>query len=504
MAYGEVPAPGAPPVSTVLAVDIGGSALKACLFDLDGEELATASVPLSFAEDASGRSEQDPQLWWDAFRQAFEVLAGQSPARAATVAAVAACGMTRTQVLLDADHKVLRPAIGFRDARAAAVAAEAAARHASLGGSFNAFHPAARLLWLRQTEPETFAATRLVLEPKDYLNLRLTGQAMSDPISQHWLGQLETAAALGIDRNLLPRWGRPFARVGTVVPDLPGALGGLAGAPVFCGSNDTWAAVAGLGALAAGHAYCISGSSEVFGVLVDGAAAAEGLITIPWDDLWHIGGPGQNGANTLDWLIDLLDPREAPRSERLEALAAGPTSAQPLVFHPFLHGERVPFWDADLRAAFLGLGAAHGPADLVRAVMEGVAFLNRTVLERAERAAGQAVVEIRIAGGGGRSRTWNQIRADILQRPVLAAPRADMGLTGCLAVARVGLGRDVDMAAAGAALARGFTRFTPDRNRRARADALYAVFQDSHAAIASTSHRLAEIGRRELLGRGQV
>jgi xylulokinase len=492
-------------LSTVLAVDIGGSALKACLFDLDGEELAAASIPLSFAEDAGGRSEQDPQLWWDAFREAFDALAAQSPAQAAAVSAVAICGMTRTQVLLDADKNVVRPAIGFRDARAAAVATDIAARHAALPANFNAFHPAARLLWLAQAEPAAFETTRLVLEPKDYLNLRLTEQAMSDPISQHWLGEtLRGATDLGLDPTLLPRWGRPFDRVGAVVPGLPGALASIAGAPVFCGSNDTWAAVAGLGALEAGHAYCISGSSEVFGVLLDSAATAEGLITIPWDDLWHIGGPGQNGANTLDWLVDLLDPRELPRSERLERLVSGPLSAQPLIFHPFLHGERVPFWDADLRAAFLGLGAAHGPADLVRAVMEGVAFLNRTVLERAERAAGRDIVEVRIAGGGGRSRTWNQIRADILQRPVLAAPRADMGLTGCLAVARVGLGRDADMAAAGAALARGFTRFTPDRDRGARADALYAVFQETHAAIASAAHRLGEIGRRELLRSGQV
>src|SRR5688500_8188102 len=138
MAYGEVPASGAPPLSTVLAVDIGGSALKACLFDLDGEELAAASIPLSFVEDASGRSGQDLQIWWYSCRQALGTLAGRSPAQTAAVSAVAICGRTRTQVLLDAERNVVRPAIGFRDARAAAVATDIVARHAALPANFNA------------------------------------------------------------------------------------------------------------------------------------------------------------------------------------------------------------------------------------------------------------------------------------------------------------------------------------------------------------------------------
>jgi len=490
------------PAARILAVDLGGSGLKAALFTLEGEELASAARPLAFAEDeASGRSEQDPELWWQAFSQAADEIAGKSALE--NVAAVAICGFTRTQVLLDGEGEVLRPAIGFRDSRAAAAVRAAKAEPAfaahSGAGDLNPYHPLARLLWLKDAEPETWARTRLVLEPKDFLNFRLTGTPASDPVSLHWLlkalgeGSPTLAQAAGIDRRPLPEILSPSDPVGTVREGLPGALARLAGAAVFCGSNDTWAAVAGLGGLAAGRAYCISGSSEVFGLLTDRPGKAEGLITIPWQELWHLGGPGQNGSSVLSWIVDRVDPSPRPFGERLDALLAEPENPQPLLFHPFLYGERVPFWDPDLRASFLGLGPGHGRGDLVRAVMEGVALLNRLVLERAEAAAGRRAEEVRLAGGGARSPVWNRIRADITGRRMLVPGAREMGLSGCLALARLGLGLAPDI---GSAAILGETEsYEPDPARRARSDALFRLFRDTRPALAEASHRLAGMAR---------
>ncbi|MBZ8134299.1 FGGY-family carbohydrate kinase [Afifella sp. IM 167] len=496
----EKPAPG----SRILAVDLGGSGLKASLFTLEGEELATAARPLAFAEDeAGGSSEQDPELWWRAFAEAAEEIAGR--AALDKVAAVAVCGFTRTQVLLGEGGEVLRPAIGFRDSRAASTLKALKARPELAShpraGDLNPYHPLARLLWLKEAEPEIWARTRLVLEPKDFLNFRLTGRPASDPISLHWLikamgeGNPSLAEVAGIDRAPLPEILGPSTRLGAVREGLPGALGKLAGAAVFCGSNDTWTAVAGLGGLAPGRAYCISGSSEVFGVLTDRPGEAEGLITIPWQELWHLGGPGQNGSSVLSWIVDRLDLSPRPFSERLDALLAEPEHPQPLLFHPFLYGERVPFWDPDLRASFLGLGPGHGGGDLVRAVMEGVALLNRLVLERAEAAAGRTAEEIRLAGGGAKSPVWNRIRADIIGRRILVPGAREMGLSGCLALARLGLGLAEDI---GSAAILGAARtYEPDPARRERADALFRLFGDTQPALAAASRRLAEIARAQ-------
>ncbi|MGN6467599.1 MAG: xylulokinase, partial [Rhizobiaceae bacterium] len=252
---------------------------------------------------------------------------------------------------------------------------------------------------------------------------------------------------------------------------------------------------AGLGALSPGNAYCISGSSEVLGLLSDKPAEAEGLVTLPWGDrLWHIGGPGQNGSNALAWIVDRLDSSDGPLAERLENLLKLPSIEQPLLFHPYLHGERTPFWDADLRGAFLGLTARHGAGDMVRAVMEGVAFLNRLVLERGEAAAGMKVAELRIAGGGGRNAAWNRIRADALGRPVVAASEPELGLVGCLAVARVGLGLDADLSAAAEAVSPPPVRFEPDLGRHEKLNRLYMLFKETHEVVANASHRLAALG----------
>ncbi|MCT8266435.1 FGGY-family carbohydrate kinase [Afifella sp. JA880] len=492
-------------MTRVLAIDLGGSALKACLFEADGSVLASANVETGFEERAPGHSEQEPALWWEALKSACERISSESSGGLGGIAAVALCGFTRTQVFLDQAGKSVRPALGFRDSRAESALATARRDEAldadGVLAGLNAFHPTARLLWLKENEAENWERTHLVLEPKDYLNLQLTGIARSDHVSQHWLaqslarGDASAAARLGLERALLPPLGQPEDIVGQVREGLPGALSALAGAKVLCGSNDSWTAVAGLGGLKSGSAYCISGSSEVFGLLSHRRGEAEGLITIPWgEELWHLGGPGQNGANLLTWIVDGLDATPRPFQERLAALLGEPENPRPLLFHPYLHGERTPFWDGNLAASFLGMTSGHGRGDLVRAVMQGVGFLNRTVLERAETATGLAAEAVRMAGGGTKSPLWNQMRADILGRPVLVSRHAEMGLAGCFALCRVALGFAENVGAA--APEEDFTSYLPNAAHHAHYDALYALFTEMHEPVARAARSLEKLRRR--------
>lgn len=494
------------PKDMILTVDLGGSSLKAGLFGADGALRATATVAMGFEEPGGGISEQDPALWWRCFLEALDEIAEAVGPAFDAVAGVALCGFTRTQVLLDAAHAVVRPAIGFRDARAGDCVAAALARPGVAGHEearhLNVYHPLARLLWVRDHEPETWARVVHVVEPKDYVALRLTGRVASDFVSQHWLaraaagGAGSLAALAGLDRSPLPPLLNPHEGVGTVAASDHPTVARLSGMPVFCGSNDSWAAAVGLGALAAGRAYGISGSSEVFGLISDRDRKSEGLLTLPWaEGLWQIGGPGLNGANALRWVVDLLDPGTAPFEARLAGLLDRPTNAPPLLFLPYLLGERIPFWQRDLRAAFLGLGASHGPADMVRAVMQGVAFHNRLVLERAEAACGLRASEVRLGGGGASSAVWNQIRADVLGRDVLAMPSRQMGLAGCLAVARVGLGLAADLAGALDTVKGDVERFRPNPRATQSLDRLHALFVEAHPFVADISLRLQALGR---------
>ena len=454
----------------VLACDLGGTTLRLALIDRAGTVLQLHSVPTELSPDGN---EGNPDAWWAAFRDG---VAAFNPLPA--IGAVALTGMTRTTVVLGPAGP-LRPAITWRDARAAVVDRlpddpEAAA--------VNPFHPVARLLWLRRHEPAVIAQATAVIDPKDELARRLTGITGSDWVS---------AARLMASRALLARLGLP-----PVVPPViaPGAVLGpvradaipaLAGCPVVLAGHDSWACALGLGALEHGRAYNITGTTEVFGVLSRHAAPADGLVSADWGySLHQLGGPSASGGGTVAWAMGLLAPGEAVGAA-MDRLLAAPASAAPLLFLPHLSGERAPFWDAGLRGAFLGLAAEHGAADLARAVAEGVAFLNRAVLERAETALGLTVDEIRYGGGGAASAAWAQIKADVTGRVVAVTEAAETGLLGAAVAGWRALGEG------GTGLVRIRARYAPDPARRARYDRLWALWQQAGVAVRPISHALA-------------
>ena len=499
---------------TVLACDLGGTSFRAALVDERGQTIAEQSIAGPTANDRLGWSEIDPDAWWQTLIEAAAALADEAPKQLAAAEAIAICGVTRTQIFLDRDGNVLRPAITWRDARAdpgdlLAQLPQAHPEH----GHINAFHPVARLHWLRENEGAAFARLATVLDPKDFLNFRLTGRRVSDPVS---MARLAAAAINGPDgRSLLdviaapgsivPPLIAPTDLVGRVIEELPKPLDRLAGKPVFCCANDTWAAVLGLGALRPGCAYNISGTTEVFGVIGEKPLSAEGLMSVDWLGMHQLGGPGQNGADTVAWLLELLhgEPQDAPVGPAIDALLRGKTDAQPVLFLPYLSGERTPFWDADLRGAFIGLNRNHRAIDLAFAVLEGVAFLNRVVLERAETALGHPVAEIRFGGGAACNPVWRQIKADICERSVLVGESSQPGTLGAAAVAWTGLRQFPTLDAAQQALARVAHRHEPDPARAAFYRPLYDLFRQSHDALAPTSRALAALARTTPAFRGE-
>ncbi|CAH1659145.1 Xylulokinase [Hyphomicrobiales bacterium] len=490
-------------MSAVLACDLGGSSFRAALIDPSGATLAECTLAGPTLDDHLGRSEVEARAWWALFTEAVGQLSRDEPALFGRVEGVAICGVTRTQVFLGEDGRELRPALTWKDTRSAAAAERlrgTLGRHPE-AARINAFHPLARLAWLAGEEAQAFRSLACVLEPKDYLNFRLTGRQASDPVSMARLiagmeaGESGTAfAALGLPASIVPAILGPCDIVGAIQPGLPAPLDRLAGVPVFCGCNDTWAAVAGLGALRAGHAYNISGTTEVLGVLDPRQAEAEGLISIDWGGLWHLGGPSQNGADTATWLIDLLGV-SGRVGDNIDRLLAGRRHPQPLIFLPYLQGERVPYWNPNLRGAFIGLGRQHGATDLAYAVLEGVACLNRLVLERAEAALGAPVGEIRFGGGAAANPVWAQIKADLSNRPVAVGRAREPGLLGAAIIAWTGLGRFASLEAAQDALAGVARRYEPDSARRPAYDALYALYRRSEAALAPISAELAALAQ---------
>jgi xylulokinase len=175
------------------------------------------------------------------------------------------------------------------------------------------------------------------------------------------------------------------------------------------------------------------------------------------------------------------------------ALLRGARDPQPLIFLPYLQGERVPYWDAGLRGAFIGLNRRHGATDLAWAVLEGVAFQNRVVLERAEAALGGQVEEIRLGGGAAANPVWRQVKADICGRPIVVGSSQEPGLLGAAILAWTALGVFPSLATAQNALATVAARHAPDAARSARYDDLYRLFRQSEAAMTPLAHGLADM-----------
>ncbi|HEY5796145.1 MAG TPA: FGGY-family carbohydrate kinase [Bosea sp. (in: a-proteobacteria)] len=495
-------------MSVVLACDLGGTSFRAALIDKAGMTRAESMILGPSAIDRMGWSEIDATAWWRILVEATGKLAEAEPELFGTTEAVAICGVTRTQVFIGRDGSQLRPAMTWKDTRSEAASGRLREKLTEAhpeSARINAFHPLARLAWLREEEEAAFRELACVLEPKDYLNARLTGRQASDPVSMARLlasreivGGIDPFAAIGLPPSILPPVLEPCEPVGPVLPGLPAPLDRIAGVPVFCSSNDTWAAVAGLGALRPGYAYNISGTTEVLGAVGLEPVEAEGLLTVDWRGLWQIGGPSQNGADTVSWLLSLLgreggEPGSVGRE--IDALLAGRRHPQPLLFLPYLQGERVPYWNPSLRGALIGLNRQHGATDLAFAVLEGVAFLNRVVLERAEAALGGPVAEIRFGGGAAANPVWSQIKADICGRPVVVGASREPGLLGAAIVAWTGLGRFASLAEAQAELVAPAARFEPEPAHKAGYDALFALFRRSEAALAPISGDLSAFGR---------
>lgn len=480
-------------MACVLACDLGGASFRAALVDDAGQVTHLATVPLPL-----GLDEVDPEVWWLTFQTGVATVADAAGAAFEDVAAIGISAFTRTQVFLGRGGKVVRPAMTWRDTRAEtlmpALRAALPSDHPETA-AISAFHPLARLYWLARHEPVALDELEAVVDPKDYLNFRLTGRIASDTVAgARLIASASLLTAAGLPPGIVPDAVAPTDVVGTVARGLPGVLGRLAGRPVMAMANDTWAAVLGLGALRPGYGYNLSGTTEVLGVLNDVAGPAEGLLTVDWGQgVVQVGGPSQNGADTLAWLADLIrgPDTDANIGVLLDAVLAGRRAAQPALFLPYLQGERTPYWDPSLRGAFIGLNRGHRPTDIAFAVLEGVAFLNRIVLDRAEQAAGRQVDEIRFGGGGAANARWCQIKADVMDRPIVVVDEAEPGLVGVAIVAFAALGRVPDIAAGQALLVRPRMRFEPRSAAVAFYRDLFPLYRAAEAALAPISRQLA-------------
>jgi xylulokinase len=433
-----------------LGIDVGTSAVKVCALGDGGVIAATASAPLTVSNPFDGASEQDAADWWDATRAAVAALPPDIRTR---VRAIGLSGQMHGAVLLDADHRPVRPVILWNDARAATECAEMRAAEPEIGQISGVLpmpgFTAPKLRWLARHEPDTHGRIAHVLLPKDYLGFRLHGRFVTDPSDAAGTSWFDERTCTWSTRlceisATRPEW-LPEVRRGTDIAGelLPGPaeeLGLTPGIPVAAGAGDAAAGAAGIGAVEAGDGFISLGTSgQLFVTTADYRPNPDSRVhayahTMP--GLWFQMAAMLNGARPMAWLADLLRRPIQELLDEAEVARPGP------LFLPYLTGERTPHGDSDIRAGFHGLGESTTQGSLMRAVVEAVAFSFADAID-ALSAAGTLPDTLLAIGGGTRSDFLMQTIADATACRLGRSDGADIGpALGAARLACVACGAD--------------------------------------------------------------
>src|SRR5215204_1523105 len=429
--------------SLTIGIDFGTQSVRVVLAEEDGTVVGSASAPLSSIRSDEVRHEQNPEAWWTAVGEAAsEVTAGLGGRE---VQGLAICSTSGTTLLTDDEGRPLTPAIMYNDGRASeeARAAQEAGEEVwdSLGYRISCSYALPRLLWLlrngygegasRMMHQADFVASRLAgeLVDTDWSHALKTGW---DLVNERW--PEEVMERLEIPVDLLPSVVRPGTRIGSVGRSAAEHTGILAGTPIRAGMTDSCAAQIAAGALKEGSWNSVLGTTLALkGVTPKLLHDPGGVVYCHRhpDGGWLPGGASSTGAGVISEMFPEAD---------LDGLneRAGHRGASSAVFYPLVgKGERFPFADPEARSFWVG--EPEDETDRFRAVLEGVAFLERLCFVHLESLGASVSGPVSSTGGGAKSRLWSQLRADVLRIPVVV-PRSSEGSVGMAILARAGDG----------------------------------------------------------------
>jgi xylulokinase len=461
----------------LIGIDVGTTAVKAVLFDNTGKVLKTFGKSYATSRPQAGHVEQNPADWM--------ALVGEALSQFADASDVHAIGLTsqvNTHVFVNEAGEALLPAITWQDTRTADVAFNLDAqvtmeeKLAWWGAPLpiDSSHPLARMAHVKQHHPAVWAKTRHVLAPKDYCLLHLTGALAADPmtnfglIDQHLNYVPRLLSLVDGASNLLPPL-KGFTEVaGLVRKGLP-----FAGTPMVTCAMDAWSGLLGAGVCNEGDALYLSGTSEILGIVSSQKKPTPGVIAFPTCEgiVFHAG-PTQSGGASIAWLQRLF----GKTPEDISKLAQQANLEHTPLFLPHLEGERAPLWDAASRGSFAGLTSSTGPAEVARAVMEGVAYSARLLMQSLETSACLKPAVINHSGGGSSSDFWCQVRSDVLGRPLRRTQSRDAGVLGAALMAGVGAKTFPSLTQAAQQFVQFDHTFYPDPSQTNRHDKRFAAY----------------------------
>lgn len=506
----------------LLAHDLGTSGNKATLYREDGTLAASAVAAYGTSYPRPGWAEQDPEDWWHGVCSSTKELLARTGVDPKEVACVSFSGQMMGCLLTDREGRPLRPMMIWADTRSSRQEQEILDKtgmekvYQVTGHRASAFYSAAKLLWIREQEPQVYDRACHMLQAKDYMIYRLTGQFVTDYSDaggtnlfdirkKEW--SAEICDSLGIPMELLPEAHVSADVAGYITSQAARACGLLEGTPVVIGGGDGACACTGAGAVEEGDAYCVLGSSSWISRVDREPVFDRGLRTFNWihldPALYTPCGTMQAAGLSYSWYRDTFcgEEKELARTtgENLydlldRQIGESTPGAGGVLYLPYLLGERSPRWNHAARGAFIGMDVRTKKADLARAVLEGVGFNLKVILDILEEGRPGRREPLTLIGGGAKGKCWSRILADIWERPLgIPADPEEATSLGAAVCGGVGIGMYADYQ-----VVKGFRKaaaqMEPDPAHRECYQAYYRMFNRAYEALVPVYEGLAGIG----------
>ncbi len=449
----------------ILSIDLGTTALKTAIFDFEGKLIADSTVEYSLITPKTNWVEADPEIYFDSLKIALCEI--KTKADLMNIKAIGFSAQGETLFFVDDKGMPLRNAIVWMDNRAIN---EAELLRNKFGDetcyrvtgqvSFESCWPAAKVLWVKNNEPEVFAKTKKILLIEDYLIARMTGKFISEgslltsteywdiTSKKYWTEMLDT---IGIDESYLPQVCESGEAVGKVLPGFANEFGISPEAVVCTGCLDQVAGAIGVGNISPGI------FSENIGAALAVCVPVEKLtydpvrmmpvhyFAVPDTYMLHT---FTTGGMTLRWFRDVFCQNETVMSELIgessyDILSKAATLVEPgcdgLIMLPHLNGSMAPDMNANAKGVYYGFTMKHKKMHFIRAIMEAVGYIIRRNIEVIEQM-GIEVNQIRSLGGGSKSDIWNSIIADITQKELVVMDTKEAACLGAAILAGKAIG----------------------------------------------------------------
>ncbi len=493
----------------VIGIDLGTSATKTVLFNQKGEALASDSYEYPLSQPQNGWAEQNPYDWRAACLTTIKNVISLSGVDSKEIVSIGLSGQMHGLVMLDENNEVLRPAIIWCDQRTAKQCEdierliglekliEITANPALTGFT------ASKIMWVKENEPDVYARCKHILLPKDYIRFILTGEYATEVSDASGMQLLDVPNRcwsqvvldkLGIDISLLGKVYESPDVTGHVTEKAAQLTGLCVGTAVVGGAGDNAAAAVGTGVVRDGRAFTTIGTSGVVfahtnNISIDPQGRVHTFCcAVP--GAWHVMGVTQGAGLSLHWLrdnccVDAIQKAGALNIDPyvvMDSLAAeSPIGSNKLLFLPYLMGERTPHLDPDCRGVFFGLSAMHTQKDLIRCVMEGVAFSLNDCLG-VLREMGVCTQSMLACGGGGSSALWRKILSDVFNCPISTVNSKEGAALGAAILAMVGAGMYESVEAACDSIIAPSKTMQPDNKNHNKYMAYYEVYKQIYNA----------------------